>query len=45
MSDTMSFNSQNINNESNTCAPNCDDNCRIKNMAFLQYQYGPTDTS
>lgn len=45
MSDTMSFNSQNINNESNTCAPNCDDNCRIKNMAFLQYQYGPTATS
>ncbi len=45
MSDTMSFNSQNINNESNTCAPNCDDNYRIKNMAFLQYQYGPTATS
>lgn len=45
MSDTMSLNSENINNESNTCSPNCDDNCKIKNMAFLQYQYGSTATS
>ncbi|MBC6696451.1 DUF11 domain-containing protein [Terrisporobacter mayombei] len=45
MSDTMSFNSENITNESSTCSPNCYDNCKMKNMAFLQYQYGPTATS
>ena len=31
-----------INPETNTCSGTCDDNCKIKNKAFLNYQYRPT---
>ena len=31
-----------INPETNTCSGTCDDNCKIKNKAFFNYQYRPT---
>ena len=30
------------NPETNTCSGTCDDNCKIKNKAFFNYQYRPT---